>query len=99
MSSAEAALGEAKELRQKNEELELRIFLLNQQIQALEKTITFIENLGNKDNVVKRCSKRINQSNLVEVPGEVLKPILCHIILAIDEDHISESKLKNFKDA
>ena len=88
-------------MRQKNEELNrAQDFSIEPTNPSHgKKTITFIENLGNKDIVVKRCSKRINQSNPVEVPGEVLKPILCHIILAIDEEHISESKLKNFKDA
>ena len=82
----EAGLEELQELRQTNEALGLRCLELKKQVQTLQTTMLFINNLDNKENVV-------NQGNPVKVPDEVLKPILGQII------SIPESDLKNPTDA
>jgi len=95
LKSGVAELDELKELKRNNEVLELKTILLDQQVRALQASMSFIQTLEAKGKV---AENDIGFNSIRQNVDEIIREVLCHIIQKIDGDFMSDLMSKSLVD-
>jgi len=95
LKSGLAELDELEELKRNNEALELKTILLDQQVRALQASMSFIQTLDAKNKVTEN---NIGLDSIGQIVDEVVKEVFSHIIQKIDGDFMSDLMSKSLVD-
>ena len=95
LKSGKAELDELEELKRNNEVLELKTILLDQQVRALQASMSFIQTLDAKSKV---AENDIGFNSIRQNVDEIIREVLSHIIQKIDGDFMSDLMSKSLVD-